>query len=90
MKCVDYYSKEDLDKYIEYAEKYGIKKKIVFYDTLEYNREGDFSIYKCFVPWRYITVAEYHSKYEMLYLQRHGFVFIGKKGGIININTLIN
>lgn len=89
MYTIGYYGKEYLEKYIQYVDKYNIKKEIKVYEDCDYNKEYDFLVYLCHAPHRTFTEELELSKSEMLYLQERGFIFRNSEEKIINVNTLI-
>ena len=88
MKIKGYFGKKGLDKIIWYVNKHNIEKKIFFYETADYDEVDDFSTYQCLFPSRPFADVEDFSKSEMLYLQKHGFVFKNMNKEIVNVKTL--
>lgn len=89
MNIIGCYGKEYLEEYIQYVDKYNIKKELKVYEDCDYNREYDFLIYLCYAPHRTFIEKLELSKSEMLYLQDHGFVFKDEKEKIVDINILV-
>lgn len=88
MKIKGYFRKKDLNKIIRYVNKYNIEKKIDFHETADYDEEDGFSTYQCLYPSSPCAEVEDFSKSEMLYLQKHGFIFENENEEIVNVNTL--
>lgn len=88
MKIKGYFGKKGLDKIIRYVNKYNVEKKIVFCETADYDEEDGFSTYRCSYSCSLLTEVEDFSKSEMLYLQKHGFVFVNEDEEIVNVETL--
>lgn len=88
MKIKGYFGKKGLDKIIQYVNKYNVEKIILFYDDIEYVGEDDFTTYQCLYPSSPYPEMEDFSKSEMLYLQKHGFVFVNDFGEIVNVKEL--
>lgn len=88
MKIKGYFRKKDLNKIIRYVNKYNIEKKIGFHETADYDEEDGFSTYQCLYPSSPCAEVEDFSKSEMLYLQKHGFIFENENEEIVNVNTL--
>lgn len=88
MKIKGYFGKKDLDKIIRYVNKHNVEKKIDFYETADYDEEYGFNTYQCLYPSSPFAEVEDFSKSEMLYLQKHGFIFENENKEIVNVNTL--
>lgn len=88
MKIKGYFWKKGLDKIIQYVNKYNVEKKIVFYDDADYDEADGFTTYQCLYPSSPFPEIEDFSKSEMLYLQKHGFVFENEDKEIVNVKTL--
>lgn len=88
MKIEGYFSKKGLDKIIRYVKKNNVEKEIDFYETADYNKEDGFSTYRCLYPSSPFAEVEDFSKSEMLYLQKHGFVFKNENEEIVDVKTL--
>lgn len=88
IRIIGWFRKEDLDKVIQYANKYNIEKKISFCSIADYFAKGKFNTYRCFYPYWTFHEVEKFSKSEMLYLQEHGFVFENGSNKIVDIETL--
>ena len=88
MKIKGYFGKKGLDEIIRYIKKYNVEKKIGFYETANYDEEDGFSTYQCLFPSIPYAEVEDFSKSEMLYLQKHGFVFENENEEIVNVKTL--
>lgn len=88
MKIKGYFGKKGLDKIIRYVNKYNVEKKIGFYENADYDEEDGFTTYQCLYPSSPFAEVEDFSKSEMLYLQKHGFVFENENKEIVNVKTL--
>ncbi len=88
MKIKGYFGKKGLDKIIRYVNKHNVEKKIAFYETADYDEADGFSTYQCLYPSSPFAEVEDFSKSEMLYLQKHGFVFKNENEEIVNVKTL--
>lgn len=88
MKIKGYFGKKGLNKIIRYVNKYNIEKKIYFYKTADYDEVDGFSTYQCLYPSSPFNEVEDFSKSEMLYLQKHGFIYENEDGEIVNVKIL--
>lgn len=99
MEIKGYFGKEELDRIIQHVNRCDIEKKICFYEDDYYDEEDGFSAYPCLFPgttfeevepYSIIEMleTEYFSKSEMLYLQKHGFVFENEDEEIVDVKTL--
>lgn len=88
MKIKGYFGKRGMDKIIWYVNKHNVEKEIDFYETANYDEEDGFSIYQCLYPSSPFAEVDGFSKSEMLYLQKHGFVFKNENEEIVNVETL--
>ena len=88
MKIKGYFGKKGLDKIIRYVNKYNVEKKIGFYGNADYDETDGFTTYQCLYPSSPFAEVEDFSKSEMLYLQKHGFVFENENEEIVNVETL--
>lgn len=88
MKIEGYFGKKGLDKIIRYVNKYNVEKKILFYDDADYDEEDGLTFYQCLYPSSPDSKLEDFSKSEMLYLQKHGFVFVYEDMQIVDVETL--
>lgn len=77
-----------MDKIIRYVNKYNVEKKIGFYENADYDEEDGFTTYQCLYPSSPFAEVEDFSKSELLYLQKHGFVFENENKEIVNVKTL--
>ncbi|MEE1220136.1 MAG: hypothetical protein U0L20_09465 [Ruminococcus sp.] len=88
MKIKGYFGKKGLDKIIRYVNEYNVEKKIGFYGNADYDEVDGFTTYQCLYPSSPCAEVEDFSKSEMLYLQKHGFIFEDENKEIVNIKTL--
>lgn len=88
MKIKGYFGKKGLNKIIRYVNKHNVEKKITFYETADYDEADGFNTYQCLYPSSPFAEVEDFSKSEMLYLQKHGFVFKNENEEIVNVKTL--
>lgn len=88
MKIKGYFGKKGMDKIIRYVNKHNVEKEIDFYETADYDEEDGFITYQCLYPSSPFEEVDDFSKSEMLYLQKHGFVFKNENEEIVNVETL--
>lgn len=88
MEIKGYFGKKELDRIIQHVNRCNIEKTLVFYEVSDDDMMDDFRIYECLYPFSPFTETEDLSKSEMLYLQKHGFVFVNEHGEIVNVKTL--
>ena len=88
MKIKGYFGKKGLDKIIRYVNKYNVEKKIGFYENADYDEADGFTTYLCLYPSSPFAEVEDFSKSEMLYLQKHGFIFENENKEIVNVEAL--